>query len=297
MLSAIAQHRIYFVPASVSLGRSTANEVVVTNELGKIMKPGAVSPVGESTEPNYDVNYGYRSAYQDKLLKGRDVTSRPWNILQVIKGRVAAHAIATDVGCGTAYKSLRLSSLVRLLIGVEPNEEMIKIAVRNALVAGARNVCFVTGDYNALPFDDATIDLVMGFLAPHSASEIERVLKPGGWAVIERVGDRDKVNIKEYFGSDSDGPRGQLLRLEAGERARSMKREFENLFSQTKMRNGFWDTEYTPEELLVLLEQTPTVRNFSRERDRDALAKIEAELSKNDRVRTTQNRVLIVARK
>ncbi len=286
-------NKVYYLPTE----GSGATDLDVRKVLGAVIKQGVVNPAPHIGEPAYDLQFRYKKGYEAHLLKGRDVSPRPWNMYDLIKARVSPNAVVTDVGCGTAYKSLKLAPSVKLLVGVEPNEEMIAQAVQNALIGGARNVCFISGNYNELPFEDGSLDLVMGFLAPHSMQEIYRVLKPHGWAVIERVGDRDKVNIKEFFGSDYEGPRGQLLQLAMGERAQKMEKEFRKQFSKVDMQNGFWDTEYTLEELLVLLEHTPSVRDFSLERDRDALERIKVELMIDGRVKTAQNRVLIVAQK
>lgn len=248
-------------------------------------------------EPPYDVRYVYRQAYQDRLLKGTDVTPRPWNVSDLVASRVRPGAIMLDNGCGTAYKSLRHAAGLRLLIGIEPNAAMIGAAIHNAMAAGAYNVCFVSGDCDHLPVADGAADVVVSFLAPHNTAELHRVLKVGGWAVVERVGDRDKVNIKECFGSDADGPRGQLLHLEAGARAHDMDQQFRALFPIVEMHNGFWDTAYTREQVLALLAFTPTIRQYDVNADHSAVEAMTAALLVNGVVRTTQNRVLVVAQK
>jgi arsenite methyltransferase len=72
-------------------------------------------------------------------------------------------------------------------IGVDMTDEMLALARRNASDAGADNVEFRKGTIEALPLDDATVDVVISNCVINLASdkaavfrEIARVLRPGG---------------------------------------------------------------------------------------------------------------------
>ena len=72
-------------------------------------------------------------------------------------------------------------------IGVDMTDEMLELARRNAEDAGASNVEFRKGTIEALPLDDASVDVVISNCVINLASdkpavfrEIARVLRPGG---------------------------------------------------------------------------------------------------------------------
>jgi arsenite methyltransferase len=72
-------------------------------------------------------------------------------------------------------------------IGVDMTDEMLALARRNAAEAGADNVEFRKGTIEALPLDDASVDVVISNCVINLASdktavfrEIARVLRPGG---------------------------------------------------------------------------------------------------------------------
>ena len=72
-------------------------------------------------------------------------------------------------------------------IGVDMTDEMLDLARRNASEANAANVEFRKGTIEALPLDDASVDVVISNCVINLASdkaavfrEIARVLRPGG---------------------------------------------------------------------------------------------------------------------
>jgi SAM-dependent methyltransferase len=148
-----------------------------------------------------------------------------------------------------------------------------------------------------LPFEDESFDIVTAMVAPHDTTEVYRVLKPGGYTIIEKISDRDKWNFKVPFGNDEKGPRGQFSYYEKGERVKEFREEFLNFFSELEIRNGFWKTYYSVQGLYMLLEETPTIRNFDKERDRHIVEEIAEKYKTEKGIETTQNRLLIRARK
>jgi SAM-dependent methyltransferase len=100
-----------------------------------------------------------------------------------------------EVGCGPGHLSMDLARNHGLgVTGLDLDPAMIERARWNA-GRGAHTLepgpAFVLGDVAALPFDDASFDLVVSTLSMHHWSEpaaglaeIARVLRPGGRALI-----------------------------------------------------------------------------------------------------------------
>ena len=102
---------------------------------------------------------------------------------------VAAGA-AADLGCGPGYLAVELAHRAPGLhvTGVDLSDAMLTQAIANARLAGvAHQTDFRTADAAALPFPDASLDLVVSTLSLHHwddpkpiFDEIARVLRPGG---------------------------------------------------------------------------------------------------------------------
>ena len=238
----------------------------------------------------------YDSGYESSLLRGIE-EHRPWNLLETIRDFTKESDFLLDIGCGTASKLLYFVYDVKQMYGLELNKKMIDKALENIRKAGISNILLVNGQVEKLPFVNNSFDVVTCMVAPHDIHEVYRVLKPGGVAVLEKTGDRDKWNFKQELGLDAHGLRGQFANLAEGDLEIRYGSECRNLFSEVSIRKGFWKTYYSIEGLILLLEQTPTIRNFDKALDASVLERIEANYSTSLGIETTQNRLLIIARK
>ena len=97
-----------------------------------------------------------------------------------------------DYGCGRGERSLTALGHGARVDGLDISPVYIEEATRAAREAGhaADQFSFVVGDAHALPYDDATFDLVIGEGIVHhldietALAEVHRVLKPGGRAMF-----------------------------------------------------------------------------------------------------------------
>lgn len=115
------------------------------------------------------------------------------------RARVAAGDRVLDVGCGTgtlAIAATRRVGPAGVVRGIDAAPAMIARARRKAAQAGA-DVIFETGAVEALPFADASFDVVLSTLMLHhlprparqqGAAEIRRVLRAGGRALAVDFG-------------------------------------------------------------------------------------------------------------
>src|SRR5262245_60234703 len=91
-----------------------------------------------------------------------------------------------DVGCGTGVVAITAARIGARGRGLDLTPELLERARENARIAGVE-IDFLEGDVEALPFADATFDVVLSqfghMFAPRpeiAVREMLRVLKPGG---------------------------------------------------------------------------------------------------------------------
>ncbi|HTF88613.1 MAG TPA: metalloregulator ArsR/SmtB family transcription factor [Planctomycetota bacterium] len=100
--------------------------------------------------------------------------------------------VFADLGCGTGYLAQALLGLCSRVICVDRSESMLERArARLSVAQRGTEVEFRSGELDQLPLADGEVDgLVCGMVLHHLAalerplSEMRRVLKPGGTAVV-----------------------------------------------------------------------------------------------------------------
>ena len=114
--------------------------------------------------------------------------------MTVDKALIKPGDLVLDVGCGTGEVTLLAKRRTRegKVYGIDPSPEMIAVARRKAANKNL-DIDFRVGVIEALPFPDASLDVVTSSLMMHhlpqelkvrGLAEIYRVLKPGGRLLI-----------------------------------------------------------------------------------------------------------------
>lgn len=116
-----------------------------------------------------------------------------------IKGKICG-----DLGCGTGFISLALSLEAELVFSVDSSKNMLKELSGIANKKGIRNIHPIIGSMDAIPLFDNSIDAVFTNMALHhvveakkAISEMYRILKPKGTAVISDVKEHNGLWAKE----------------------------------------------------------------------------------------------------
>jgi ubiquinone/menaquinone biosynthesis C-methylase UbiE len=113
--------------------------------------------------------------------------------------------IVGDLGCGTGQVSAAIAPFVARVIAVDASAAMLQAAKKR--LHGIENIELRRGELEALPIDDARLDAATLMLVLHhvpeperALTEIARVLKPGGRAVVVDMQPHDRENYRQQMG-------------------------------------------------------------------------------------------------
>jgi len=130
--------------------------------------------------------------------------------------------VVADLGCGAGHVSSLVAPFVRRMIGVDASAAMLAAAVDVV----PSHVELRQGTLEALPIDDAEVDLVLLVLVLHhvpdparALAEAARVLKPGGRLIVLDMQPHDREDYRQSMGHVWFGfGEPQMIRLLHGAR-------------------------------------------------------------------------------
>jgi ubiquinone/menaquinone biosynthesis C-methylase UbiE len=110
-----------------------------------------------------------------------------------------------DLGCGTGQVSAAIAPFVAHVIAVDASAAMLQAAKKR--LHGIENVELRRGELEALPIDEARLDAATLMLVLHhvpeperALTEVARVLKPGGRAVVVDMQPHDRDSYRQQMG-------------------------------------------------------------------------------------------------
>ncbi len=228
-----------------------------------------------------------------EIDKRTKVIGKKWRYIDVVKKYVDKEAVLLDIGTGGGEVLLRIARFVKKAYGIDNSKSMIKTARENLVKSGLSNVEFRLADAGELPFPSNYFDVVICRHAPFYASEVFRVLKPGGIFITQQVMENDKENIKQIFG------RGQAFGVKPGTLMEKCAQELVFQGFEILKKDEYNATEYYADmqDVIFLLRNTPIIPDFDIDKDQEFLERIEREYKTKDGIRTNSSRFLIVCRK
>lgn len=114
-------------------------------------------------------------------------------------------AVAGDLGCGTGQLTALVAPHVRRVIAVDSSSDMLQAARRR--LENYRNVDVRLGALEALPIDNAQLDIALAALVLHhlpdpaiALTEAARVLRPGGRILVIDMLPHDRTEYQQHMG-------------------------------------------------------------------------------------------------
>jgi ubiquinone/menaquinone biosynthesis C-methylase UbiE len=164
--------------------------------------------------------------YNEQTMKGLFRKIYPVIAEQVIARTGIRSGLCVDLGGGPGMLGIRLAQASELqVVVVDPLEDCVALARENISAEGvAHRVAAQRGHAEALPFRDATVDMVVSRGSIYfwedqqqGLREVFRVLRPGGWAWIGGgFGNRELRD--EIFAAKAEDPEWNRQRTERGQR-------------------------------------------------------------------------------
>ncbi len=217
-----------------------------------------------------------------------------WRFYDVVVERSPDNSNLLDIGTGGGRRVLKITSNFRSVVGIDLSKNMIQVAKDNLKRSKKRNVRFVVMDAFNLGFSNDFFDIISCRHSPFSSQEIFRVLKPRGIFLTQQVSEGDKLNIKQTFG------RGQDFHVKDGSAKRRYVYELRKAGFE-KIEVFEYDAKEwykTPEDLIFLLQNTPIIPEFGKQKeDFVLLSKFIEKYTTDQGILTNSKRYMIIARK
>jgi ArsR family transcriptional regulator len=140
------------------------------------------------------------------------VPGRSWAAWSRALGLLLPALRVADLGCGEGYLTIEASRWASRVIGVDRSPAVLARARTLAERRRATNIDWKPGELEALPLDDASVDIALLSHALHHASapdravaEAVRVLVPGGRVLVLELREHTESWVREKLGDQTLG--------------------------------------------------------------------------------------------
>ncbi|HTU99894.1 MAG TPA: metalloregulator ArsR/SmtB family transcription factor [Luteitalea sp.] len=149
---------------------------------------------------------------------GQLVPGRSWAAWSRALGHLLPRLTVADAGCGEGYLSIEAARWAEQVIAIDSSRDVLKRARQLARKRDLHNIVWKEGQIEALPLDDASVDVVLLSQALHHVSqpdaalcEAVRVLRPGGTVLILELRAHGQDWVRERLGDRWLGFRDESL--------------------------------------------------------------------------------------
>ncbi len=149
---------------------------------------------------------------------GQLVPGRSWAAWSRALGHLLPRLTVVDAGCGEGYLALEAARWAAQVIAVDSSRDVLKRARHLARKRAVTNIVWKEGRIEALPIDDASVDVVLLSQALHHVPQPEealrdavRVLRPGGVVLVLELRAHGQDWVRERLGDRWLGFRDEAL--------------------------------------------------------------------------------------
>jgi SAM-dependent methyltransferase len=149
-----------------------------------------------------------KESFAAHLLEGQPfVPGRSWAAWARALGHLLPPLVVGDLGCGEGYLTVEAARWASRVIAVDRSREALARARDLAVRRKVRNVTWKRGDIEALPLDEASLDVALLSQALHHAedpsralAEAVRVTRPGGRVLVLDLRAHEEGWVRERLG-------------------------------------------------------------------------------------------------
>ena len=238
---------------------------------------------------------GERRGWDFSLVRdGRDPV--PWDYAEVVCRYLQPTDRVLDVGTGGGERFLSLAPYLGTGVGIDISPQMIETALANKAAARADNVSFDVMPAEALRFADGEFDVVLNRHSAVDVGETLRILRPGGYFVMQQVGQRNLGNICALFGC---GPGGEYAYDPQQEEVSALAEAFRQRGARV-VCTAEYDVGYRfldVQSLIFLLKAVPIPEDFDIKKHWRQVDRIVTEFRTPKGIEANEHRELLIVQR